>query len=178
MRVAVITPPMPVVSLEEAKAQLHVDGDCDDVLIGGMLAAATAFLDGPDGWLGRALGRQTLEVAGDLFAWRSIVLPFPPVTSIVSVKYDDAYGTEQVLAPASYVLRGSAVTPLWGTSWPVPRRDDEPVRVRYQAGYGPVPAPIRVAILLMVEAMYDNAAGAATIPPAAGTLLAPFRLFA
>jgi uncharacterized phiE125 gp8 family phage protein len=178
VRTTVIIPPVPVVSLEDAKAQVKPAGDGDDALIGRMVSAATAYLDGPDGWLGRALGQQTLEVAGDLFACRTVALPFQPVTSIVSVRYDDTHGVEQVADPASYLFRGAALSPAWGTSWPATRRDEEPVRVRYRAGYGALPEAIRAAILMMVEAMYEGTAGAVAFPPAAESLLTPFRLYA
>ena len=56
MRVFVVTPPEPVVSIDEAKDHLRVDGDGEDALIEGLVAAATGHIDGPNGWLGRAIG--------------------------------------------------------------------------------------------------------------------------
>ncbi len=57
----VIDPPAPLVTLERVKAHLRVDGAEEDDLIAVYIAAAQATIDGPGGWLGRALGRQTIE---------------------------------------------------------------------------------------------------------------------
>lgn len=73
-------PSLPVVSLDEAKAHLRVSHDDEDDLIRGLIAAATAYLDGLDGVLGRALSPQT---------WRAVYregsatdcLPIGPVIS-------------------------------------------------------------------------------------------------
>ena len=65
-------PADPVVSLDEAKLHLRVDGDDENMLIQGFIDAAVAYLDGADGVLGRALAPQEWEVtfcgskAGDL----------------------------------------------------------------------------------------------------------------
>src|SRR5579875_4153338 len=114
MFVAVITPPEPLVELDLAKQHLRVDdGDSDD-LINAYIAAAQANIDGPGGWLGRAIGLQTLEVRLDSFhprhwerrgypiwaegAWTDwtcwplqnrIRLPYPPLVSITSITYED-----------------------------------------------------------------------------------------
>ena len=62
-----VTPPAELIPLPEAKAWLRVDGMEEDALIGGLLAAATAHLDGWTGVLGRALGEQVWEISLD--AW-------------------------------------------------------------------------------------------------------------
>lgn len=66
MRVIVVEPPKPVVTWEEADQHLKLDGDTSQKsFVEGLIAAATAHIDGPDGWLGRALGVQTLEAQVD-----------------------------------------------------------------------------------------------------------------
>jgi hypothetical protein len=67
MIVNVIEPPGEVISLVDAKKHLRVDHGDDDDYITGLVAAAVAWLDGPAGWLGRALGVQTLELVTDRF---------------------------------------------------------------------------------------------------------------
>lgn len=155
MRVFVVTPPAPVVSLAEAKSQLKVAGTGEDTLITGYIAAATETLDGPDGWLGRAIGIQTLEARFDLTSFSSVRLPFPPIVDLISVKYLDATGTLQTADLADFELMGDEVTPA-GSSfvWQggSPRR--EAARIQYRAGYAAVPAPIKAAILLMVGDLY------------------------
>ena len=186
MRVVVITPPAPVVELDQAKMHLRVDGDDDDVLIAGFIAAATAHLDGPAGWLGRAIGLQTLEARFDTFLFE-VDLPYRPVVSVESVSYIDVSGTLQVLAVGAYQLLGAALVPVFGTSWPAVRREREAVAVRYGAGYATIPAPISAAILLMTGDLYANRqtvetgvrAAAVTVPMSTTVeaLLAPFRVY-
>lgn len=158
MRIVVVTPPAaPVVALGQAKDHLNVDHDDDDALITAMIAAATANLDGPDGWLGRALGAQTLEARLHAFGCDPIVLPFPPHIEVESVKYIDRDGIEQTLDPADYELLGAELDRTWGKSWPTPRGQREAVRIRYRAGYvGALHPSIHAAILLMVGDLYAN----------------------
>ncbi|MCU1418779.1 MAG: hypothetical protein JWP32_2953, partial [Schumannella sp.] len=101
----VIEPPGEVVSIEDAKKHLRVDHGDDDDYIGGLVAAAVAWLDGPAGWLGRALGVQTLELVSDRFGdgcrdW--IGLSYPPFIDIVSVKYIDREGVETTMPVDEY----------------------------------------------------------------------------
>ena len=185
MRVFVITPPAPL-DLDEMKAHLRVEGDDEDTLIQAYVAAATAHIDGPDGWLGRAIGVQILEVRCDtLTCGDCIRLPFPPVIELVSVSYLDATGVEQMADLEDFEVMGRDLVAS-GAEWPwlggSTRR--EAVRIRYRAGYETVPAPIRAAILLMVGDLYRNretvSAGAMTQVPMSTTvenLLAPFRVF-
>ena len=187
MRTVVVTPPEPVVSVEEAKLHLRVDGDDEDTVIAGMIAAATGFIDGPDGWLGRAIGVQELEYRGDLFRCDPIRLPYPPVVDIISVEYEDGAGVVQTLDPSLFELRGAELGTAWGKSWPSVRAyrgPAETVRVRYNAGYADLPPAIRVAILMMVGDMYrhrsetvDGSSAAAAMSFTVANLLAPFRVF-
>jgi hypothetical protein len=57
-----------------------------------MIAAATGDLDEPQGWLGRALGRQTLEVDFDGFDDLARNLPWPDIASITAMSYLDGLG--------------------------------------------------------------------------------------
>lgn len=192
MPVVVITPPeVPLVSLADAKAHLRVEHDDDNDYIEGLVAAVTKTLDGPDGWLGRALITQTLEWRGDEFpACGDIGLPYPPIASISSVKHDDNDGAEQTVSSGDYRLVGQPSMPrialAYGSSWPSTRWQSEAVRIRYVAGYGAdptdVPAPIRHAVLLMVADLYENRDATSEkprteLPFAAASLLSTYRVF-
>jgi uncharacterized phiE125 gp8 family phage protein len=187
MRVVVITEPTPVLPLADAKAHLSVeDADThDDAKITAYVAAATAHIDGPAGWLGRSLGKQTLELRRCGFpTW--IELQYGPVISVLSVKYDDADGVEQTLDPAAYFVHGGIICPAANTSWPATRSGLESVRVQYEAGYddGKIPTPIIQAIKLMVGDFYrftesasSGAAGKVPMSATVEALLTPFRVW-
>lgn len=202
MTVVVIDPPAHlVVSVEAAKVHLRVDHDDDDDYIEGLIQVATATIDGPSGWLGRCLVEQTLEWRGPGFGPRDGCLPYPPVSQIVSIKYDGPDGVERTVEPSTYRVVGSASAPelslASGLFWPSMRCDVEAVRVRYKAGWPIVtegegdeeaitwtgPAPIRHAILLMVSELYENREAASDaprteLPFAVQALLSTYRMFA
>lgn len=187
-RVIVTIPPERFVSLDRAKQHLRVDGDDDDLLIGAYIDAATAHIDGPDGWIGRAIGVQTLEAGLDGFICDPISLPYPPAIAVGGIVYDDVNGVEQVLDPADYEFRGGVIGSAWGKSWPATRACRGPsrsVRITYQAGYQTVPAPIVVAILMMVGDLFHSRATIATgttmsavpMTASATALLQPFKVY-
>lgn len=183
MSVTVITAPDPIIPWAEAARHLRLDdGDDQQAYVEGLVAVATGWLDGPDGWLGRALGEQVLEARFD--AWPCpLRLPFPPLLSIVSASYVDPNGATQPVTVTDGLLDlGPA---------PRVRGRDGDVTIRYRAGYAntengasTVPAPIRHAILLMVSHYFNNrdavtvtAAQPAQLPLGVETLLAPFRVW-
>lgn len=180
----VITPPAPLVSLEDAKAHLRVDHADEDTLITAYIAAASGHIDGPAGWLGRSIGTQTLEYRSDDLCG-VIRLPNGPVVSIASLKFVDGAGVEQTLGAEIYQLEDDRVGPAHGQAWPAVRGDRGGVRIRYIAGSDTVPAPIVAAVLLMVGDLYafretaTLAQGAAAIrmSTTVENLLSPFRIW-
>lgn len=187
MRAFVVAPPAPIVTWEDADKHLRLAGDTDEqTYVQSLIAAATAALDGPEGWLQRAIGVQTLEARADEFDACGLTLPCRPIISITSVKYLDADGAEQTLAADQYELMGSEVLPAFGVTWPTAGDHREAVRIRYQAGYATVPAPIRAAILLMVGDLYEfresahtgsNQASAIPMSTTVERLLASYRVW-
>jgi uncharacterized phiE125 gp8 family phage protein len=184
MHVSVITPPAPIVTWEEADTHLRLDGDTSQKpFVEALIAAAQGNIDGPSGWLGRCVGVQTLEATVDCFDF-GVCLPYPPIISIVAVKYDDPDGIEQTLDPAAYRLdaTGSLVC-QFGGSWPTTRSDRGVIRVRYSAGYPTPPAAIKAALLLMVSHLFNNRdavtstqAQPAVLPLGVDYLLQPHRV--
>ncbi|SEQ33226.1 phage conserved hypothetical protein, phiE125 gp8 family [Faunimonas pinastri] len=191
MQVAVIAPPEEVVTLDEAKRHLRVESGDDDLSIAAYLAAAAGSIDGPAGWLGRAIGKQVLELRLDTFPYHcstGIELPYPPIISVDEIRYRDRSGTEQVMDAADRRLIGTdsprLVHDFW-QSWPEAHHGPETVRIRYTAGYEDVPAPIKQAILLMLGHWYMNREAVAVgnsviteMPLGVQALLAPFRVWA
>lgn len=181
-----VTPPAALLTFEEADRQLRLDGDVSEkTCVESLIAAATGYLDGWSGILGRALVTQTWRQDYSGFCDR-MSLPLGPVASISTVKYFDADDVEQTFAGASYRLLtdalGSYVARVPSASWPAVGSRDAPVSITFVAGTAAdaVPMPIKQAILLLVAHWFENreAVGPNTIaelPLAVNALIAPYR---
>lgn len=164
------------VTLAEAKSQLRVDHSDEDARIASLIKAATAYLDGRTGILGRCLITQTWELLLDAFPDEDIEIPLGPVSSVTSIKYIDPNGIEQTIPGASYYVDTASLS-AWvipQDEWPLTMRTANAVAVRYVAGAAAAPEPIRHAILLLVATWYENRS-TGEIPAAFGALITPFR---
>lgn len=169
----ITVPTEDVVTLDEAKAQLRETGTSHDDMITALIAAAVSQIDpAGGGWLGRALRPQTWEIRGNGFPWYSIELPYPPLISVDSIKYDDGAGVEQTLIEgAGFRVIGlggrnkTSIAPIYNGYWPSSVRcDAESVRIRFTCGYpidsgdspptDTLPQPIKQAVLLMVKHLW------------------------
>lgn len=178
-----VTPPSgDVVTLEEAKIHLRVDGSEEDDYISSLIAASVGMTEEV---LRRKLLTQTWEVSLTSFS-DVIALPWPPVQSVVSIKYTDSNGDEKTLDSSEYYAFFSQfhaeIEPR--LTWPEVSRDvPYPVRIRFVCGYGTaqeVPAQIKLAIKMLVGTWYANretlsAGGEKEIPHSYQWLLWPFR---
>jgi uncharacterized phiE125 gp8 family phage protein len=154
MRLVVITPPEPIISVPEVQLRLGISNSGD--MLEPLIAAACSQVEPPLGWTGRAFGRQTLEARFDCWPDSSGVrLPGQPIVSITSVKHIDTAGTEQTITGSNYQLFGDRLASAYGYDWPdVMSGISEPIRVRYTAGYvagDPVLEPARMAVALIVK---------------------------
>lgn len=185
-----IVPPIdPVVPLDELKALLRVDTSADDAMLRAIGEAAAQRLDGPDGILGRCLRPQQWLYSVASWPVDRVVIPLSPVISIDAVTYLDTDAAEQTLAIDQYrVIAGgtgySCIGRATGITWP-PVLDGQPdgVRVLFTAGYvstyspaeDAVPPPVRLAVALMAQSMYDRP-GQEDLPEAAASLISPYRI--
>lgn len=164
--------------------------DADYILA--LTEAAVAWLDGPNGTLGRCLLDQTWRLSIDHHFPPIIHLTLPPVISVESVTYADDNGTERTLAPSAYRVTGlgawlTEIAPEYGLAWPSVRWQRETIGVAFKAGYGTsaedVPAPILQAIRLIVAHWFQNREAVnvgnitSEVPFGAKPLLSPFRVF-
>jgi len=180
--VRVITAPVfadEPVSLEDAWHHLRIDTYANDDSPPAIVSDDDTWLETigipaarnwAEGYVGKSLVTQTLELAGTAFPTAYFQLPFGPVQNIESVIYVDEDGAEQTIDPANYVLN----TDVWPArcqlaygvdEWPVARDSFNSVRVRYVTGYtaaGDSPAgfvitpSLRIGILLMLGHLYEN----------------------
>lgn len=198
MIIRIIEPPQPFLSLERVKAHLNVEAEDTefDGLISAYVASAVAWLDGPEGWLGRCLGEQVLEVSScSLLGMR---VPLPPVMEVISVICTDGDGVERIMPSSDYRLFPNGA--LWTRNVPVLSGDPDSVKVRYRAGYPDrvtppegedgeerreptVPMPIQQAILLLVGQWFKTRENVITgtiataMPFSVEALLSPYRVW-
>lgn len=179
-----ITPPATQpVTLADAKAHLSVDHTDHDARITALIEAATADLDGYTGTLGRAIVTQTWREDFPAFRAR-IPLSLPPVASITGITYFDGANVSQTLASSVYGFFKDDAGPFVGLKpdqvWPGTKSRRDAVSVTYVAGVADtaVPAPIKQAILLEVEILYDRPSGEdfEALVRARDSLLRPYRL--
>lgn len=173
-----------VISLQRAKDHCRVDHNTEDELIQAQIFAATSYLDGCSGILGRALLTQT---------WRSdfasfddpLRLPLAPVQS-VTVSYIDVNGATQTLASSSYYLLVDDLGPVIQarSGITMPEVFDRPDAVSVTGVYGyaspdAVPEAIKQAMLLIIGDFYKSREARIEMGivdnPTVDRLLAPFR---
>ena len=182
MEVVVVEPlDSEVVPLDLVKQHLDVEhGDHDD-RIQAAIDAAVSWLDGPKGWIGLALGPQTLRLDRTGFGpAEGFELPCGPVTDVTEISWRDSDGTVTLFDAGLYELveGTNRVRLTAGSSWPA---SGVAVSVTYDAGYATgadLPAPIRSAILLQAEILYDrpDEKRQAALEASRDNLLSPVRI--
>jgi len=158
------------------------------VLIGALVEAAEAHLDGYAGVLGRALVTQSWRVNAAAFA-DPFRLPLGDMISVTSVKYFDGSNVQQTLATTVYGAYTDALSPYlalkYGQTWPTVYTRPDAIEVNWSAGYGPkatdVPEALRHAARLMVGHLYRNREATTTdalaeLPLGVALLIEPYRL--
>lgn len=163
-----VAPDEALLDLDETKAHLRVDHAGEDALISGLIDAATDYLDGRDGVLGRALVTQTWKlVLSHPPSGRSLTLPLPVVQSVTGITYYDADNSSQTWDSSNYRLvvrsEDAAIELVSGATWPSVYDRGDALTVEYVTGYGgpaSVPQTIRHAARMLVAYWYDNRAAA------------------
>lgn len=155
MTLSVVTPPSAVIT----PANIAGSHASNDASVAAMIAAVTAELDAPYGWLGRAIGRQTLRMTLPDWGEGRIRLRCPPIVSITSVTYIDTDGATQTLAADKYRVADGWLVPAIGQQWPTPASSQpDAVNITYLAGFDPVPDGIKHALILMTQSLKKAAA--------------------
>jgi uncharacterized phiE125 gp8 family phage protein len=151
------------ISLAEAKAELRVDIDDEDILIAGYITAARQYAEGATR---RAFVEQTWDYTLDRFPLNAIKLPIQPVTSVTYVQYVDTAGNTQTFTygtspdtPKYDVFTDgprTTIVPKYNLVWPDTRVHPNVVMVRFIAGYDTFPADLKRVLKLLVGHQYEN----------------------
>jgi uncharacterized phiE125 gp8 family phage protein len=179
-------PALEPVSLEEAKAHLRLDGEDDDLLLTGAIAAARVHVEAATR---KKLIEQSWRVYLDAWPKRRIVgIPVAPLMAVDSVTVYDPEGDPILVDPGDYEADTVSVPGRLVLSSPVPvlvGRAVNGIEIDVTAGYGPssidVPAPLRQAIMMLVAHWYEHRGAVghdlmlAAMPFGFDTLVAPYR---
>ena len=145
-----------VVSLEELKLHLRVDGELEDAYLTSLIRAAIDFAEN---YTRRSIVKRQVNIFLDGFSDSVIRLGTCPVQEIVQVSYENVNGEATVLPIESYRAVLDVDPPLvmpissWpGDVLPIPGS----VRVEAVVGYEQVPMSIHQAILLLCGHFYEN----------------------
>jgi uncharacterized phiE125 gp8 family phage protein len=142
------------VTTEYAKRRLRVDFGDDDSDIDLMIESAR---DHAEKYCNTRFATQTVEMKCDGFCDLER-LPEAPVSSVTSIKYIDAEGTEQTVAGSVYELRAdgleASIVAKYGQQWP-PIQIGSRITVTAVVGYADAPAAVKHAILLFIADAYE-----------------------
>ena|SRR5688572_7920577 len=147
-----------VVSLDEAKSWLKLDGTTEDTLLTSAILAATAECEA---YAGLSFITRSRIVKITSFTGKDLILPYGPVTAITSVTYSDSDDVSQTVPGADYTLdTQSGLSKLRVTeSWPTTNLVLNNVTATYVAGYAnaaAVPEIIKLAIKKRLAFHYEH----------------------
>lgn len=161
VRVTISGPPdTEPVTLDEVKKQVNVDHDDDDTYLTALIIAARQQVEV---LLNRKLITTEVTQKMDYFC-DVILLPFPRLQDVTSVKYIDQLGVEQTIDEADYqvdnVSEPGRLVAAYGKYWPLPRIQPNAVEIAFTCGYGDEPADVpecvKLAIKMLVAQYYAN----------------------
>lgn len=173
----VTAPTDDVLTLVQAKQHLRITYDDEDAYINAAIAAARAFIEGPDG-AGICLTPQTWRMSLDIFpgairnAGRAshaigyqmgnylseIRVPLGPVTAINSITYKDFDGNPQTVTDfrVDYDTEPCRIWPARDQAWPIVLYEPGAVKVEFVAGFVKPPANLGWAMSMIVSHLYEH----------------------
>lgn len=145
-----------LISVEEVKTYLRVDGIEEDQVVSNLIDAAIDFCENKTK---RALKSRTYDYFIDSLK-QEVVLPKPPLSLFTSITLKSKSGQETILESDKYYVDTNG-EPCKVFIYEIPSYDPVPsssVVMRFNAGYTSVTLPktIYQAILLLVSHWYEN----------------------
>ena len=155
--------PDPLVSLGDIKVHCRVDHYDDDLYLTGLVKAAEAMIDGPNGMVAKAIAAQEWTLKQSRLNGKTqLPIPVVPFRDVVSLSYYDA---DNVLQTADlvngFVTFGNEdfgyIQPL--VSWPAMYDRPDAITLVFHAGFGDVadcPQNLIHAVKMLVAHWYEN----------------------
>lgn len=162
MSVRVIIPPEPIVTPAEV-AGGHAGDDAD---VARIIMAAQRTIDGPQGWLGIAIGPQTLELTTG--SGCPLRLQCPPIIEVEGINYLDEDEVEHAIDGGDYrtIAERRIIWFRSGFTFPATSGAPDAIRIRYRAGFdgedidgggtGPMPDEARQAVIVLAQHMLST----------------------
>lgn len=170
MRVTVVTPPAAEpLTTAEAKLLLRIDSSDLDGHVDDLIASARSFFEEATGF---ALIHRTLQANLRWFPKASnILLPYPPLASVTSVKYYPLGVETALVANTDYLTdndaRQGSILLLPGQSWPDDVLYPPGVVIEYVAGFGAAATAVPEDVLQCLRAIiafWDDVPEAVYVP--------------
>ena len=149
------------ISVNDAIDYVKTSGTSDNARLQGFIDAAIAYVEN---FTGLALITQTWDLYVDYFPWGQITIPKAPLQSVTSITYADSDNSTKTLGTSVYTVdtddMPGRVYLTYNQAWPGTVIKPKAVKVRFVAGYGDdagsIPEPIRQALLLKVQMLYEQ----------------------
>jgi uncharacterized phiE125 gp8 family phage protein len=184
--ITLVPPASEPITLDEAKAHCEIFTSDWDVMLQGMIKAATAAVETTTR---RRLITQDVQFRRTGLGGH-VTLPVAPIQSVIEVVYQDTANVEQTLPDTEYRLRRdrqpNALVPAHLKVWPAVLSDVDTVAITLRVGYGlaaAVPADIKVALLMLIGHYFANREAVTTdgpgveMPMSVSSLLMPHVLW-
>ncbi len=159
LRTTLITGPDLALNLAEVKDHLRVTHNEEDFMIQRCIKSAVAYAEN---YLSLRLMLQTWDYFMDDFPTGDILLPYPPLISVTTIKYYDSDNAQQTLTVTTDYLVDIVTKPArieYVNSWPTNYDKNNAIEVRFVCGYstaGNIPENIINALYLLVGHFYEN----------------------
>ena len=157
-KTSIVTKPvLGVVTLTEMKDWLKV-GDSEDAIVWHCIKSATEYIQEVTQ---RCFVQTTYNLYLENFPSTKIVLPYPPLVSVSSVKYYDTSEVQQTLSASLYRVD---IYDTPGTieiinSWPSYFSKVNTIEVQYVAGYtnsDNIPSRVKEIVLILAAHLFEN----------------------
>ncbi len=151
-----------IVSLADVKAQLNLTSTRNDVELRFYIETVTNLVEHE---IGPVLIRTHTEVVS---AADTIVLAKAPVVALTSlVPTSPNYGgsaAQYLLDGPSGILRRQALYPYGSMDWSTNWNGSGQLTATYTAGRAVIPAPVRLAAMLIISSLWESQRGASAMP--------------